>query len=157
MSFVENDCISVQVCIASSLVGSKIKACTTLDFSRIDWIIGSPNAAVFPVPVLARAIIFVSPVSNLGIAKSWIGEGVTNPLRSTAFKVYSSRPKSSKETASAFTSLSSTCSIFSLISLISDVVSKTSFCTVSKFSICELYSKTQFISINKKSSKNPQK
>ena len=36
MSFVENDCISVQVCIASSRVGSKIKACTTFDFSRID-------------------------------------------------------------------------------------------------------------------------
>ena len=58
--------------------------------------IGRPNAAVFPVPVRAFAIRFVSPVSKRGMARTWIGEGVANPFFATAFNVYSSNPKSSK-------------------------------------------------------------
>ena len=74
-------------------------------------IIGSPNAAVFPVPVRAFAIKFVSPVSKRGIAKIWIGEGVTKPFFSTALSAYSSKPKSSNVTVS----------FSSVVSIVSDV------------------------------------
>ena len=61
---------------------------------------GKPKAAVFPVPVRARAITFASPFKRRGIASTCMGEGVTKPLRSIAAKVTSSRPKSSKEISS---------------------------------------------------------
>jgi len=52
--------ISSAICVASSLVGARISACTLppgVSFS----IKGIPKAAVFPVPVAACPITFFSP------------------------------------------------------------------------------------------------
>ena len=54
-------------------------------------------------------MIFASPFNKRGIAKTCIGEGTLNPLRSIAVNVCSSNPKSSNEiSASSVSSAAST-------------------------------------------------
>ena len=70
------------ICRASSLVGVRIRERITLfeyffsdGFIRF-CIMGSANAAVFPVPVWAQPSTS-RPASTWGMAFSWIGEGLT--------------------------------------------------------------------------------
>ena len=52
-------CRDWSICSASSLVGTTISVFTELvcsDFSKMWCMVGSKNAAVFPVPVCAHAI-----------------------------------------------------------------------------------------------------
>ena len=55
--------------------------------------IGSPKAAVFPVPVWAWPIISC-PFKATGIASAWISDGVVKPKSVTAFNNPSFNPKS---------------------------------------------------------------
>jgi len=54
---------------------------------------GIPNAAVFHVPVSACHIMFLSHSNSRGIAFSWMGEGVSNHLSESIFRVSSQIPK----------------------------------------------------------------
>lgn len=83
-----SESISSAICVASSLVGAKIIACTFppgVSFS----IKGIPKAAVLPVPVAACPMMFFSPLSKSGITCAWIGEGVTNHFLVIAARVCS--------------------------------------------------------------------
>ena len=82
------DSISAAICVASSLVGARISACTLfvgLSFS----IKGIPKAAVFPVPVAACPMMFFSPLSKRGMTFSWIGDGEINHFLVSAANVFS--------------------------------------------------------------------
>ena len=61
--------------MANSLVGANTKACTAFLFALNLSIIGSPNAAVLPVPVWACPTISFSPFKSKGIVCSCIGVG----------------------------------------------------------------------------------
>lgn len=72
---------STATCVASSRVGTRINACIDSfgsAFSRI----GSPNAAVLPVPVLAWPITSV-PESTTGISLAWMSVGCLKPASVT--------------------------------------------------------------------------
>jgi hypothetical protein len=85
--------ISAAICIANSLVGAKISACTF--FPGVNFSIkGIPKAAVLPVPVAACPMTFFSPSSNRGITLSWIGDGVTNHFFVSASNVFCEIPRS---------------------------------------------------------------
>ena len=58
----------------SSRVGVSTSACTLCSVGSMYSMIGSPNAAVLPVPVCAWPITS-RPSSSDGIACSWIGLG----------------------------------------------------------------------------------
>ena len=60
----------------SSRVGVRTSAWTSSSEPSTDWIIGSPKAAVLPVPVWAWPITS-RPSSSTGIACSWIGLGAS--------------------------------------------------------------------------------
>ena len=60
----------------SSRVGVRISACVSGSSGSTKSIIGSPNAAVLPVPVCAWPITS-RPWSNSGMACSWMGLGVS--------------------------------------------------------------------------------
>ena len=74
---------SSDTCIASSLVGT-ITTASTPDFPLSLFNIGSPNAAVLPVPVCACPTISL-PAKITGIACSCIGLGSLKPASSIAF------------------------------------------------------------------------
>jgi len=66
-----------EVCKASSRVGTRRRAWILGTFGLTRSRVGMMKAAVLPVPFLARARIS-RPVSAIGIASSWIGEGFSN-------------------------------------------------------------------------------
>ena len=66
--------------MASSRVGVNITACTALFSVDTFSMIGSPKAAVFPVPVCACPIISILFSNNIGIANSWIFDGSSKPF-----------------------------------------------------------------------------
>ena len=72
---------SSTICIASSLVGHIINACTFLHSQSIFSKIGRPKVAVFPVPVLACPIISF-PSFNKGITSFCIGVHSLYPILS---------------------------------------------------------------------------
>ena len=91
-SYLVNFTNSSWTCIANSLVGANIiEPIASLIFKL--FIIGRPNAAVFPVPVWAWPIISL-PERATGIASAWIGDGVVKPKSSIAFTKVSFKPKS---------------------------------------------------------------
>ena len=82
--------------MASSLVGVTMRAFG--EPGRLERpmrsIMGSENAAVLPVPVLAAATTS-RPSRASGIACSCTGVGTEKPIRSTADRVASDRPRAS--------------------------------------------------------------
>ena len=60
------------ICIANSLEGTKIKACTSLEFGSSASITGNKKANVFPVPVGDSNIVLVFDAIT-EIASSCIG------------------------------------------------------------------------------------
>ena len=66
------------VCKASSLVGTRMRACVFWLLGSILSRVGTMNAAVFPVPFFALASIS-RPINAVGIVSSWTGEGFSNP------------------------------------------------------------------------------
>ena len=66
------------VCRASSLVGTRIKAWVFCFSGSIFSSVGIMNAAVLPVPFFALANIS-RPVKATGMVSSWMGEGFSNP------------------------------------------------------------------------------
>lgn len=83
-------------CKANSLVGTKIRLWTSLDFVLIFFRIGITNEAVFPVPFFARAIIlfgssFSFPIA-IGITSSCTGDGFSKPFSYIPFNKSRSKP-----------------------------------------------------------------
>ncbi len=74
-----NNSTSFTICMQSSLVGQTTSACGNFAFSSMICNRGSPKAAVFPVPVCAKPIKSLVPLSKTGIACSWIAVGFTYP------------------------------------------------------------------------------
>ena len=68
--------------MANSRVGVKISVFTLVLWVGSWAIIGSPNAAVLPVPVWAWAIRSCFEFSIWGIVSDWIGVGVLKPIDS---------------------------------------------------------------------------
>ncbi len=93
--YFEYNLISFVICKHNSLVGERIKACVCLLKGSIFWINGKPKAAVFPVPVWARATMSVSSSNNSGIAFSCTSDGVSNPKSPIAFNKDSFNPNCS--------------------------------------------------------------
>ena len=93
--FLAYDFRSLAICMQSSRVGLKISAWVSFD-SVIFWIMGSPKAAVFPVPVCARPMRSFSFSSRIGMVFSWIGVGVSNPNFSIAWSISSDNPSDLK-------------------------------------------------------------
>ena len=71
--------ISFTICIHNSLVGQTTSACGYFAAASIICSNGRPKAAVLPVPVCARPIKSLVPLSNTGIACSCIAVGFTYP------------------------------------------------------------------------------
>ena len=69
---------SIEICIANSLVGAIIKACTYFFSGLIFSIKGTRNAKVLPVPVWALAITSF-PAKIAGITCSCTGIGLVIP------------------------------------------------------------------------------
>lgn len=82
------------VCRASSLVGTRIRACVFWVFGSILSSVGMMNAAVLPVPFFARASMS-RPVKATGIVSSCIGEGFSKPAACMPFNKSRLRTKSS--------------------------------------------------------------
>ena len=71
LPYVRSACVTW---MQSSRVGVSTSACVSGSSGSTKSIIGSPNAAVLPVPVCAWPITSL-PASSSGIACSWIGLG----------------------------------------------------------------------------------
>ena len=84
---------SSETCIASSLVG-QITRVSTVPSHFILFKTGNPNAAVFPVPVCACAMISL-PSRIIGIASACTGLGSAKPALFIAWLSSSLRLKSS--------------------------------------------------------------
>ena len=86
---------AASICRASSRVGLTTSA--RGDPGRLARpmrsIMGSANAAVLPVPVVAAATTS-RPSSASGMACSCTGVGTVNPIRATADRVVSDKPRS---------------------------------------------------------------
>ena len=69
--------MSLAICNANSLVGANTKSCILRLVSSIISKIGKENAAVFPVPVCARAIRSLMSDKMKGIVCFWISVGLS--------------------------------------------------------------------------------
>ena len=91
---------SSHICRHNSRVGDIMTAWVLFSVSSSLCSSGSPNAAVFPVPVCASAIRSFCLSSELsrrcGMTASCTGIGITNPISSIAFLRVSLTPSSSK-------------------------------------------------------------
>ncbi|KAH3662543.1 hypothetical protein OGAPHI_005795 [Ogataea philodendri] len=70
---------------ASSLVGTRIRACILLTFGFNFSRVGITNAAVLPVPFFALARMSL-PMRATGIASSWMGDGFSKPASKIPIK-----------------------------------------------------------------------
>ena len=93
--YLEKSARSLPICRQSSRVGESISAWGFLTSGSIRCSKGSPKAAVFPVPVCARATTSPSPLSRWGITFSCTGIGCSNPNSSTARRRSGLTPNSS--------------------------------------------------------------
>ncbi len=91
-----SDTISACTWMASSRVGTSTMARTYGAASRSSSTRGRPNAAVFPVPVRARATRSPPPARSSGMARAWIGVGSSNPFFLRRASVFSPSPRDSK-------------------------------------------------------------
>jgi hypothetical protein len=64
-------------------------------FTSTFWISGRPNAAVFPVPVCARATTSLPFPNKYGITSSCTGMGFSYPISLIAFSISGETPNSS--------------------------------------------------------------
>ena len=70
--------LTCDVCRASSRVGTRMRAWISLRAGSTRSRTGIVNAAVLPVPFLARARMS-RPVSAMGMDSSWMGDGLSKP------------------------------------------------------------------------------
>ena len=71
-------------------------ACVAFQSLSTRSMIGSPNAAVLPVPVCASPIKSTSEDSSVGMACCWISVGVSIPNSGRAFSISEESPRSEK-------------------------------------------------------------